>query len=91
MTKPCFATAKQMASASCPDFLLADPTSGFDTKSDSAFVRQPVVEALFGVSAATVWRMVRRKQLPAPKKLSDRVTAWNVGELRAVLNGGAAK
>ena len=59
----------------------------FDSQPDSAYVRQPVVQGLFAISAATVWRMVKRGTLPAPRKLSERVTAWNVGQLRAVLAG----
>jgi prophage regulatory protein len=58
----------------------------FDTLPDAACVRQPVVQGLFGVSSATVWRMVKRGTLPAPRKLSAKVTAWNVGELRRCLN-----
>jgi predicted DNA-binding transcriptional regulator AlpA len=57
----------------------------FDLLPDSANVRQPVVQALYGCSAATVWRMVKRGALPAPRKLSQRVTAWNVGALRQAL------
>ncbi|MEC5397930.1 helix-turn-helix transcriptional regulator [Uliginosibacterium sp. H1] len=66
--------------ASIPDALKC-----FDSLPDSASVRQPVVEALFSCSAATVWRRVRDGRIPQPRKLSDRVTAWNVGELRAAL------
>jgi predicted DNA-binding transcriptional regulator AlpA len=57
----------------------------FDSFPDSANVRQPVVEGLFACSSATVWRMTKRGIIPAPRKLSERVTAWNVGELRKVL------
>ena len=57
----------------------------FDQLPDSAHVRQPVVQALYGCSAATVWRMVNRGAMPAPRKLSERVTAWNVGDLRKAL------
>jgi len=64
-------------------------SQNFDSYADAGFVRQPVVQELFGVSAATVWRMVKRGTLPTPRKLSARVTAWNVGELRTVLKGGA--
>lgn len=64
---------------------IPDALKNFDSFPDSANVRQPVVEALYGVSAATVWRMVKRGTLPAPRKLSERVTAWNVGELREAL------
>lgn len=59
----------------------------FDVLPQACFVRQPVVEALFACSAATVWRRVKNGTLPAPQKLSPRVTAWNVGALRRVLSG----
>jgi predicted DNA-binding transcriptional regulator AlpA len=62
----------------------------FDSLPDSANVRQPVVEALFCGSGATVWRGVKRGKIPAPRKLSQRVTAWNVGELRRALEEGGA-
>ena len=67
---------------------IPDALKNFDSLPDSANVRQPVVEALFGCSATTVWRMVKRGTLPAPRKLSDRITAWQVGELREVLAAG---
>lgn len=59
--------------------------TNFPSLPDEAHVRQPVVEALFACSAATVWRWVKSGRLPQPRKLSARVTAWNVGELRAAL------
>ena len=61
----------------------------FDSLPDSANVRAPVVAALFGVSAATVWRKAKDGKLPAPRRISDRATVWNVGELRASLNATA--
>lgn len=67
---------------------IPDALKNFDSLPDSANVRQPVVQGLFSISAATVWRMVARGTLPAPRKLSDRVTAWNCGELRAALAKG---
>jgi predicted DNA-binding transcriptional regulator AlpA len=66
----------------------SDALRNFDSLPDSANVRQPVVEALCGFSAATVWRRVKDGGLPRPRKLSDRVTAWNVGELRTALSQG---
>jgi predicted DNA-binding transcriptional regulator AlpA len=62
----------------------------FDSLPDSAHVRQPVVEALFGYSASTVWRRVNSGALPKPEKLGPRTTAWNVGKLRRALRGEAA-
>lgn len=66
---------------------IPDALKNFDSLPDSANVRQPVVEGLFSCSAATVWRMVKRGSIPAPRKLSERVTAWNVGDLRKTLAG----
>lgn len=61
--------------------------SGFDQLPDVAQVRQPVVEALFGISSATVWRRVGNGTLPKPRKFGPRTTTWNVGELREILGG----
>lgn len=58
----------------------------FDALADSGFVRLPSLLLLFACSRATIWRWVKAGKLPAPKKLSHRVTAWNVGELRLVLS-----
>ncbi|MDE0926624.1 MAG: AlpA family phage regulatory protein [Methylophilaceae bacterium] len=57
----------------------------FDQLPNSASVRLPVVMALFACSAATIWRRVKSGHIPKPFKLSLRVTCWNVGKLREVL------
>jgi predicted DNA-binding transcriptional regulator AlpA len=57
----------------------------FDDLPDSAFVRVPVVAALFACSNITIWRRSKAGTLPAPRKLSERTTAWNVGEIRQIL------
>lgn len=61
----------------------------FDALPDSANVRLPVVAALFACSTVTVWRRVKKGSLPAPRKLSEGVTAWNVGQIRQALKGEA--
>lgn len=68
------------AAASIPD-----PLAGFDSLPASSFVRLPVVCTLHACAPATVWRWVKAGRIPAPVKLSDRVTAWRVGDLRASL------
>jgi predicted DNA-binding transcriptional regulator AlpA len=65
--------------------------ANFDHAPDSAFVRLPIVAALFACSPATVWRRVKSGTLPAPRKLSEGVTAWRVAELRKALRGEAWK
>jgi predicted DNA-binding transcriptional regulator AlpA len=62
-----------------------DDVKKFDVLPDDAHVRLPVVMALCACSAASVWRYVKSGALPAPRKFGMRVTAWNVGQLRAVL------
>lgn len=66
-----------------PKNQIPDALRNFDSLPDSAEVRQPIVEALFGISAATVWRWSKCGRLPAPRKRGPRVTTWSVGALRA--------
>lgn len=58
----------------------------FDNLPDSSNVRLPVVQLLYGISAATVWRNVKNGNIPKPRKLTSRTTCWNVGELRDFLS-----
>ena len=51
----------------------------------SAYVRLPVVQGLYGCSPATIWRRVRNKEIPSPRRFK-RITAWNVGDLRRALS-----
>ena len=40
---------------------------------------------LLGCSPATGWRLLRAGKLPAPRKFGNRMTRFNVGELRRVM------
>lgn len=43
-------------------------------------------QAVIGIlpfSSATLWRMVKRGDFPAPVKLSEKVTAWKAEDIRA--------
>jgi len=64
----------------------------FDTLPDGAFIREaqlvqspehPVRPAPLPFSAPTLWRKVKNGTFVKPYKLSQRVTAWKVGEVRA--------
>lgn len=70
---------------------LPQALSSFDHMPDSSYVRLPVVRALYGVSTATIWRNCSKGLMPAPVKLSERCTAWNVGLIRANLAAKAVK
>ncbi len=65
--------------------IISAALKNFDFLPDSASVRQPVVQALYACSAASVWRGVQAGRIPKPRKLSPRTTCWNVGELRQAL------
>lgn len=70
----------------------------FDGLPDSAYVREaqivqsssrPNSLAPLPFSSPTLWRKVKAGTFPKPIKLSDRVTAWNVGEIRAYVANAA--
>jgi prophage regulatory protein len=47
------------------------------------FVRQSaLIPYIVPFSPATLWRKVKSKDFPAPVKLSARITAWRVQEIR---------
>lgn len=66
--------------------------SVFDSLPDSAFIREsqlvqspkrPGNPAPLPFSAPTLWRKVKNRTFPAPVRLSERVTAWKVGDVRS--------
>lgn len=70
----------------------------FDTLPDSAFIREaqlvqspkhPDRPAPLPFSAPTLWRKVKAGTFPKPTKLSERVTAWKVGDIRAWMTAQA--
>ena len=74
-----------MQKDSISEFTIPNALRHFDSLPTAAFVREPIVVALLGVSSATIRRRVKDGAFPKPRKLSNRVTAWNVGELRRAL------
>jgi len=73
--------------------------SVFDALPDSAFIREaqlvqspkrPASPAPLPFSAPTLWRKVKAGTFPKPHRLSERVTAWKVGDVRAWINAHTA-
>lgn len=64
---------------------IPEALSNFDQLPDSAYIRLPVMKGLYGVSSASIWRGVKKLTIPKPSKLTERTTAWNVGQVRAAL------
>lgn len=59
------------------------PASNFDLLPSSGYVRQSeIIPAVIPVSSATWWRGVKSGRFPKSVKLSERVTAWRVGDIR---------
>jgi len=78
--------------ASNPARSLSPIFPSFDDLPDSAYVREaqlvrsrkhPDRPAPVPFSAPTLWRNVKAGTFPKPVKLSSRVTAWRVGDVRA--------
>jgi predicted DNA-binding transcriptional regulator AlpA len=66
------------------------PVANFDALPDSAYLRQErLIPDLVPFSSATLWRKVADGTFPKPIKLSERITAWRVGDVRAFLTAQA--
>lgn len=50
---------------------------------------EPPTPALYPVSASTWWAGVRSGRFPKPVKLGDRITAWRVEDIRALIERAA--
>lgn len=55
------------------------------TLPSEGYVRLPQILAVFPVSPTTWWRGVKSGKFPKPIKLTERTTAWDVSEIRALL------
>lgn len=53
----------------------------------AGLLRLPQVLDLIPVSASTWWAGVKTGKFPRPVKLSERVTAWKVKDIRRVIDG----
>jgi predicted DNA-binding transcriptional regulator AlpA len=56
---------------------------------ETGFVRLPDVLRVIPVGRSTWWAGVKSGRYPAAVKLSARVTAWRVSEIRALIDKGA--
>jgi predicted DNA-binding transcriptional regulator AlpA len=56
----------------------------------TGFVRLPIVTSVCGLAKSTVWKWCADGRFPKPVKLSPRVSAWPVAQVRAWLADPAA-
>ncbi len=62
---------------------MASTSREFDGLPAIGFVRQSrLIPSIVPFSSATLWRKVKAGTFPAPVKLSARVTAWRVEDVR---------
>ena len=99
-TKPTTTVAPPKPTATAPAATTAPIQATFDKLPDGAWLREsqlvrspknPDSEvAPLPFSAPTLWRMVKAGKFPKPHKLSTRVTAWKVSQVREWMNAQAA-
>jgi len=91
-------TAKTPIATGIPAVKESIHASFFDALPNSGFARasqlvqdpkRPEEPAPLPFSAPTLWRKVKAGTFPKPVKLSERVTAWNVGLVRAWMTAQA--
>jgi predicted DNA-binding transcriptional regulator AlpA len=59
--------------------------ASFDSLPATAYVRQRQILELLPYSSAKLWRKCKAGDFPKPVKLSQLVSAWNVGDIRQYL------
>jgi prophage regulatory protein len=71
---------------------MTQATRPFGELPATGFVRQSkLIPAPVPFSSATLWRQVKAGTFPKPVKLSERVTAWAVEDVRQWLDAQAAR
>ena len=58
---------------------------------ETGFVRLPQILSIFPVGKSTWWAGVRSGKYPASVKLSARITAWHVEEIRSLIASSEAQ
>lgn len=57
---------------------------------ETGFVRLPAILEVIPVSKSTWWKGVKEGRYPRPVKLGPRITAWEVGSIRALIEHGVS-
>lgn len=58
---------------------------------ETGYMRQSqLIPFLIPISPATLWRKVKSGQFPKPVKLSEKITAWRVEDIREWMKGVTA-
>jgi predicted DNA-binding transcriptional regulator AlpA len=57
---------------------------------ETGFIRLPAVLSVIPVSKSTWWAGVKTGRYPKPVKLGERITAWRVEDIRALIEKSAS-
>jgi prophage regulatory protein len=57
---------------------------------ETGFIRLPAVLSVIPVSKSTWWAGVKTGRYPKPVKLGERITAWRVEDIRALIAKSAS-
>ena len=68
---------------------MSSNNSNFGKLPASGYIRQSQLAAIVPFSSATLWRKVKLGHFPRPVKLSERITAWEVGSIKDWLDSKA--
>lgn len=60
----------------------------FDSLPQTGYIRLPAVLKIYPVSKSTWWAGIKSGKYPAGVKLSQRVTAWKVDDIRTLIQKG---
>lgn len=63
----------------------------FDSLPESALVPASVVVRVLGISRSGLWLGVKEGRIPAPVKLGEKTTRFQVGAIRAFARAGYAR
>jgi prophage regulatory protein len=71
----------------CGQPLVVDPRKKIlDALPERGYIRQKLlIPHLIPYSPATLWRRVKAGEFPAPTKISPRISAWRIEEVKAWL------
>lgn len=61
----------------------------FESLPDAGYIRLPAVLKVYPVSKSTWWAGIKAGKYPAGVKLSERITAWDVKDIRNLLLRGS--
>jgi prophage regulatory protein len=53
---------------------------------ETGFVRIPTILKIFPIGKSTWWEGVKSGKYPKPVKLSDRITAWKVEDIKNLID-----